>query len=154
MKNLTLSYLLAAMGLLTPVAGLHRFYLNKPFSGILFFLTWGFFGVGTVIDILRMQTLVENANIKFLLRSNLYQNVMQDKYKKFSNHDHIILKIAKEHGGIVTAPMVVINSNFNLSEASIHLNKLSKSGFCKKDIDEDGSEIFIFTGLSPKNPLI
>ncbi len=36
------------------VFGIHRFYLGKPFSGVLWFFTAGFFGIGLFFDILRI----------------------------------------------------------------------------------------------------
>lgn len=33
-------------------AGLHRFYVGKPLSGILYFFTFGGFLIGTIIDLL------------------------------------------------------------------------------------------------------
>ena len=59
MKNLMFSYILGAAGLVSPIAGLHRFYLEKPVSGVFYVLTWGFFGIGTIIDLIRMPVLVD-----------------------------------------------------------------------------------------------
>lgn len=33
------------------VAGLQHLYLGKPWKAILWFLTWGLFGIGTVYDL-------------------------------------------------------------------------------------------------------
>ncbi len=47
-RRLTLFLCLPPMGLL----GLHRFYTGRPFLGILYFLTGGFFLVGVMLDFL------------------------------------------------------------------------------------------------------
>jgi TolB-like protein len=47
-RRLTLFLCLPPMGVL----GLHRFYTGRPFLGILYFLTGGFFMVGVVLDLL------------------------------------------------------------------------------------------------------
>ena len=42
-------------------AGLHRFYLGHPLSGVVYLMTWGLFGLGTLHDALYMQRLVRRA---------------------------------------------------------------------------------------------
>jgi hypothetical protein len=46
------------------VGGLHRFYLGKPLSGLLYLCTWSFFGIGQFVDLFLMQGMVEDANNK------------------------------------------------------------------------------------------
>lgn len=36
------------------IAGLQRFYVGKIFTGILYLLSYGFFGIGTVIDLIQL----------------------------------------------------------------------------------------------------
>ncbi len=36
------------------LSGLHRFYVGRWKGGVLFFLTGGFFGIGTIIDLVRI----------------------------------------------------------------------------------------------------
>jgi TM2 domain-containing membrane protein YozV len=43
--------------------GVHRFYQGKIFTGILYFLTGGLFGVGYVYDILTLNQQVNDANV-------------------------------------------------------------------------------------------
>ena len=39
-KNRTIAVLLASLGTVTPLAGLHKFYLGQPFWGILYLILW------------------------------------------------------------------------------------------------------------------
>ncbi len=144
MKNIWISYLLAILGLLTPISGLHRFYLDKKISGIIYLCTYGLFGIGTIIDLLRMPFLVDRCNLKILLKT--HELKLLDPQKD-------ILKIAQKNNGVVTVAMVSLDSNLSLAESKNYLEKMHKEGFCKKDIDEDGVEIFIFLGLKAKKPL-
>jgi TM2 domain-containing membrane protein YozV len=48
-KNYTTTLLLA---IFLGIIGAHRFYAGKVFTGLLFFVTLGFFGIGWVIDII------------------------------------------------------------------------------------------------------
>jgi len=144
MKNIWLSYFLAIFGLLTPISGLHRFYLDKKISGIIYLCTYGLFGIGTIIDLLRMPFLVDRCNLKILLKTHEL---------RLLNPQKDILKIAQKNNGVVTVAMVSLDSNLSLAETKNYLEKMYKEGFCKKDIDEDGIEIFIFLGLTAKKPL-
>jgi hypothetical protein len=60
-RNLGLSYALAVIGLFG-LAGIHRFYLGKPVTGLIWLLTGGLFGIGTIYDLITMQTQVDTAN--------------------------------------------------------------------------------------------
>ncbi len=42
--------------------GVHRFYLNRPLSGIIYLLTGGIFGIGFIIDICLIPVMVEDEN--------------------------------------------------------------------------------------------
>jgi TM2 domain-containing membrane protein YozV len=44
--------------------GFHRFYLGKVLTGILYFLTFGLFGVGIIFDVLTMNDQVERLNLE------------------------------------------------------------------------------------------
>ena len=61
MRNVGTAYLLLAMQFFG-VAGLHRFYLGKPITGLLWFFTFGLGGLGTLYDLLTMEEQVDLAN--------------------------------------------------------------------------------------------
>lgn len=63
-----MSYALAIIGLFG-VAGIHRFYMGKPVTGLLWLLTGGLFGIGTIFDLITMQTQIEEANRNALAAS-------------------------------------------------------------------------------------
>lgn len=153
MKDLLISYFMCAAGLFTPLAGLHRFYLDKPVSGTLYLLTWGFFGIGTVIDLIRMPALVDEYNVRLLLLSNANTRLF-DSNTRFTSPERAILKCANDNNGIVTVPMVTLASGLTMVDAKIELDRLHRDGFCLKDVDEEGNEIYEFKGLTAKKRLL
>lgn len=153
MKDLLISYVLCAAGIFSPLAGLHRFYLNKPISAILYLMTWGFFGVGTVIDLIRMPALVDGYNIHRLFIRRIHSELFPRR-ERLSSPERAILKCANDNGGVITIPMAALASGLDMARAKIELDRLYRAGFCHKDVDVDGSEIFEFKGLKAKKPLI
>ena len=57
------AYLLWLAGLVG-VCGLHRFYLGKPWTGLLWLFTVGLFGIGQLIDLLLIPGLTAQANLR------------------------------------------------------------------------------------------
>ena len=46
--------------------GGHRFYLRQPGLGVLYFLTFGLFGLGWLADMIRMPMMVDRYNLERL----------------------------------------------------------------------------------------
>lgn len=63
MKRLDSAILLWAFCILG-VNGLHRFYLGKPLTGLIWLFTGGLFYIGTIIDLFCINRMVDEANIK------------------------------------------------------------------------------------------
>lgn len=58
-KSVRTAYLFA---IFLGIFGGHHFYLNRWFMGIVYLLTFGIFGIGWVIDLFRIRSLVEDQN--------------------------------------------------------------------------------------------
>jgi len=66
MKDKALTYILCALGFTVIVSGLHRFYLGKWGTGLLWLLTGGLLGVGTVVDLFLIPGMVDRANARIV----------------------------------------------------------------------------------------
>ncbi len=68
MKSSRKAYLFWIVGLFG-VLGLHRFYLGKYGTGIIWLLTGGVFGFGALFDLFTISSQVEQINIKEELKT-------------------------------------------------------------------------------------
>lgn len=46
------------------VAGIQHFYLGRPIKGIIWILTWGLLGIGTIIDLFTLPRQVRRINVE------------------------------------------------------------------------------------------
>ena len=58
-KKLSMAYVLWAAGFFG-FAGLHRIYMGRPISGVLWLMTLGLCGVGQLIDLMFMPRMIED----------------------------------------------------------------------------------------------
>ncbi len=58
----------AAYGLwalcLVGVAGVHRFYMGKWITGLIWLFTWGLVGIGSLIDLILIPGMIERRNAR------------------------------------------------------------------------------------------
>jgi TM2 domain-containing membrane protein YozV len=71
-RSLAVSYLLWCLALVG-VCGLQRFYNRKPISGLLWLFSFGLCGLGQLVDLLLIPSMVEEANQPVLLAEALAQ---------------------------------------------------------------------------------
>ncbi|MGE0872861.1 MAG: TM2 domain-containing protein [Kofleriaceae bacterium] len=166
MKSTGVAYALAALGLLSPVAGIHRFYLGRPVSGVLFLLTWGFFGIGTIIDLINLPRMVDDEN-----RRLLYPGPPLHAHRQLGGSAHAlalpspsipkaeltpeqqVLRVASENNGAVTVEMVAVKTGLPLREAKKELERLLEEEHCTLDVSTEGAKLYVFEGLRSTTPL-
>src|SRR5262249_11551886 len=165
LKNTGPAYLLAALGLVTPVAGIQRFYLGHRWIGLLYLLTWGLFGIGTIVDLVQLTRIVADENRKLLhpgqpigvrpLGAALPQLALPpaDMPRERLTPEQQILRVARDHEGIVTVAIVAVEAGLSLRQTKKELEKLREQEFCTVDVSTDGAKLYVFDGLRSTKPL-
>jgi TM2 domain-containing membrane protein YozV len=140
------AYLMWLLSIIVP--GLHRFYLGKIGSGLLYFFTGGLFFIGTLTDVFRIPRLVREANYALALEKALLSDTVRieknvPKEKKDSV-EKVILKTAKANHGIVTPSEVALEGEIPIEEARKYLDKITAKGFAEMKIKENGVIVYCF----------
>lgn len=164
MKDKSVAYLLWIAGFFG-IAGLHRFYVGKPLSGLLWLLTGGLFGIGTLIDAVLIPGLVDRSNQRLLggpvhlhLHGDTMDGVLAPSQRalpapKVEPPEKQILRIAARRGGVVTPQMLALESDLSIKDAQRELMALVEAGHCTVDVAEDGAEVYRVAGLGDTKPV-
>ncbi len=147
-----LSYGLWCAGL-AGACGIHRLYLGKFGTGVLWLLTFGLLGVGQVIDLLRMKSLVKDANIRegrvphpFQLaragtaageaavgQAAIGPGEAGRRPSQPLNLRQQLLKAAMGNGGEITVSQGVMATGRSFEEIESVLNKMADKGYVDVD---------------------
>lgn len=75
---LSTAYMLATIPAMFGVAGIHRFYMRRIPTGILYIFTWGLFGIGTIHDLIVMSRMVDHYNHGRVDQRGVYPDVARN----------------------------------------------------------------------------
>ncbi len=64
--------------------------------------------------------------------------------------ERVVLHLATQHKGTVTAALVAAHSALSFDEAQAELDKLAPKGACDVDTTDSGAVIYRFAGLLPE----
>ncbi|AHC14452.1 TM2 domain protein [Salinispira pacifica] len=156
------------LGFLGP-AGIHRFYLGKPVSGLFYLFTYGFFGLGTIIDLFKMPRMVEEANRRLYIERALDD----DEYDRYRNYpprrlgeydssprssvssdapkrpeakslEHLIFILAQENKGVLTAAQLALESGIPADQAQHNLELMVAKQYAREGMRHNGLKVFVF----------
>ena len=151
---------------LVGIAGLHRFYLGKPLSGLLFLMTGGLFGLGTLYDALTMPHHVRAARLTQRLDQILedpggpqtanyrYERDVGEgsanddaggrRRKKPGSVEQEALRLAAERHGLATPARVALRAAVSPEKARDQLDRLVRQGFAEVQVTREGMMVYVF----------
>jgi len=150
------------MGWLFGFAGLHRFYLGKPGSGLLYLLTFGLLGVGQIVDLVRLprmvakentrhaalQALAEKRALQALQHRALLPPASRAAAEPQEGFRKSLLAAAAKHGGRLSVTQGVMATGTSFEEVERELDDMLQSGYVGIDNDEQsGIVVYIFGQL-------
>lgn len=138
-----LSYGLWCAGLVG-ACGIHRFYLGKIGTGVLWLLTAGLLGIGQLVDLFRMKKLVRDANIRegriphprqvaALAKAEIGGSEPKRKLSAPLNLRQQLLKTAMDNGGEITVSQGVLATGRTFEEVEKVLNGMADKGYVDVD---------------------
>ena len=148
---------------LAGACGIHRFYMGKIGTGILYFATFGLLGIGQIVDLFRMKSLVRNANIRDgrmphprLAERGGGQGGPNAKLPP-PDIQQLLLRAAMDNGGELTVTQGVMATGKGFEEVEKTLTEMSSKGYVDVD-NAPGSGVVVYRfpelatrrkGLSP-----
>ncbi|MDR1443373.1 MAG: TM2 domain-containing protein [Treponema sp.] len=147
--------------------GLHRFYLGKIPSGILWMCSGGLGFVGGIYDFFTLSRQVQDANLRLALSESLSRDFRRRAETSFRQQnagnwryaddtkarivrdkgslERNILRQAKENKGILTVSEVALTADVSLEESKKALDTLVTKGFAELRVRKSGTLVYVLT---------
>ena len=137
------AYILWAFGLMG-FCGIHRFYSGKITSGLIYFLTFGFFGVGQFVDLFLIPGMTKEKNMRLLYeatidaRNNSPQITLVKPEEAAKDKDPMLalLQAAATHNNVLSVGQAMLAMELPLERVEGLLNQALKQGLAHVDNDE------------------
>jgi TM2 domain-containing membrane protein YozV len=137
------AYILWTFGLMG-FCGIHRFYSGKITSGLVYFLTFGFFGVGQFVDLFLIPGMTRERNMRLLYEATVEARnnspqvtlVQPEVIVKKSDPMLILLRAAAAHDNVLSVGQAMLATELPLDQVELLLRKALKQGLAHIDNDE------------------
>lgn len=140
------AYLLWALCLFG-VSGIHRFYLGRIGTGILWLCTWGLFGIGNIIDLFTIPGMVDAETARRLPGPVPNRLAPTPAAATADPIETVILRAARAHGGVVTPTQVAVGGEYGLDESKACLDDLVSRGHAELRVRKNGGMVYVFPDL-------
>lgn len=134
--NLSVAYILWGLGFFG-LCGLHRFYLGKPVSGIIWFLTFGGFFIGQIVDLFLIPTMVQERNNYLSGSTNKEKTILEGDTHPMQK----LLQAAKDSGNILSLGQAIMMTNLPPNEVQELLTDALRQGLVEIDNEPESGAI-------------
>lgn len=137
-------------------SGAHRIYNGKIATGILWFCTWGLFGIGQLIDLALIPGMVQERQLRLMAQSGAFNpslgtgqaTAVQPVTLSREQQMVRLLQVARAEGGRLTVPQAVMGTQQSFAEVEDLLLEMHRKGYVSMDNDpKTGVLIYEFVGL-------
>lgn len=152
MKEKTTAYILWS-GCFLGLCGLHRIYSGKIGTGFLWLFTFGLLGIGQLVDLFAIPSMVQEANARAVLLSLGGQQLAgalpaQAAPRTAEELAVALVKAAEERGGSLSVTEGVAATGRSFKDVERALRAMAVDGYVEVDNDpESGVLLFRFREL-------
>ena len=143
-RDATTAYLLWAGGFIG-LAGLHRFYTDKPISGLVWLFTAGLCGIGQLVDAFFIPGQIAAANARLSLQAPASAPPPQlPAPRRISKADAMriaLCRAAKDNGGVLTVTDAVMVTGHPHEEVEKALDEMARRRWVDIDNHPDSGVI-------------
>lgn len=134
------------LGCIFGLCGIHRFYLGKPVTGFLYLITFGLFGVGQFIDLIRLRGMVDDTNLALAERRQRVLGLTNPRALPAPARAEEELRVALTRaaaakGGKLTVTQAVLATGKDFKDVEAALDDMAKSRYVEVDNDPDSGVV-------------
>ena len=140
--NIAIAYLLWGLGFFG-LCGLHRFYLGKPVSGLIWLFTFGGFFVGQIVDAFLIPKLVREKQMSLEAKAETDTQPEQKLVQPIQK----LLKAAKDNGNVLSLGQAIIATGLPTDEVEELLTEALRKDLAKIDNERESGAVRYYFDL-------